>query len=81
MMTSWKKVDTRDNYLGKTTSYFQDVVILREKNIWGREPQGSKIGPIAFLAVMNDAKPTSAEISQYKYVDDITLFFPFDKLD
>ena len=31
--------------------------------------------------MINDAKPTSTEISQYKYVDDITLFFPFDKLD
>ena len=39
-------------------------------------PQGTKIGPIEFLAMINDCQPTSsAEVSQYKYVDDATLFF------
>ena len=34
-----------------------------------------------FLAMINDSKPTCAEICQYKYVDDMTLFMPFETID
>lgn len=37
-------------------------------------PQGTKIGPVAFLALINDASTKSQQVYHYKYVDDMTLF-------
>ena len=44
-------------------------------------PQGTEVGPIAFLVVMNDAGSTSPEVSHYKYVDDFTLCETFSDAD
>ena len=36
-------------------------------------PQGTKIGPIAFLVMINDFVPDLPAVKHYKYVDDLTL--------
>ena len=36
-------------------------------------PQGTKIGPIAFLVMFNDFVTDHQEVTHYKYVDDMTL--------
>ena len=36
-------------------------------------PQGTKIGPISFLVMINDFVPNQLDIKHYKYVDDLTL--------
>ena len=36
-------------------------------------PQGTKIGPVAFLTMINDFVSDHPEVSHYKYVDDMTL--------
>ena len=36
-------------------------------------PQGTKLGPIIFLAMINDVKPDGNNISTFKYVDDMSI--------
>nr|XP_054774602.1 uncharacterized protein LOC129282765 [Lytechinus pictus] len=36
-------------------------------------PQGTKLGPIIFLAMVNDIKPSSKNSSTFKYVDDLSV--------
>ena len=43
--------------------------------------QGTKIGPIAFLVMINDFVTNLPEVSHFKYVDDMTLTQPFKNSD
>ena len=36
-------------------------------------PQGTKLGPIIFLAMVNDIKPSCQNASTFKYVDDLSV--------
>ncbi len=43
--------------------------------------QGTKIGPTAFLVMINDFVTNLPEVSHFKYVDDMTLTQPFKNSD
>ncbi len=43
-------------------------------------PQGTKLGPVAFLAMINDAGSISPHVNHYKYVDDLTLCQSFQNV-
>ena len=44
-------------------------------------PQGTKLGPVAFLATINDFVSNSPEVSHFKYVDDMSLVQTYRKND
>ena len=36
-------------------------------------PQGTKLGPILFLVMINDVRPTGDNLAVFKYVDDLLI--------
>ena len=46
-------------------------ILSSELEIWGTVPQGTKLGVLLFLLMINDLR---TEVPTYKYVDDTTLY-------
>ena len=55
----------------------QSVKIEHFQSDWGfvngGVPQGTKLGPVLFLAMINDLQLKSPRISTWKYIDDVTI--------